>query len=306
MPVSPLQNPGDPYYDRVSSTSANGGTSSISDDEYQRRLQALKDYQAQRQENVSTVNGGEPYTINPDNYKVASQNDYVDLARNRDAALARQGVQIDNTAANRALAQSMQARAMQAQAGQMYGRVTQGLAPSAAQEQMRMALDAQTQAQARQAALQGGARAVAASTNPYAQIGGQGAAGRQQETQQAYIGQGRSMLGVRGGDIQALGQSQQQSYAQGQLESEQQTRNDALARAYLGQGNNLSIEQLGADQAYEQQKNANVLAARADEERKRELQDQQNARVYGAVLSAAGSGISAYAKGASADNGKKP
>lgn len=287
MPVeTKVKNPGD-----WTALPKDPTTGRPSADNYAQWQQDEAKYRADKDANVSRAYDGSPLTINPDNYQVASQGDYVDLAHKLDEARGRQGVQIDNRAADASLAQALGSRMRQQQASAMYAGTALGMTPSAAQEQMRMALDAQTAAANRNAALAGGARAIGASSGAYGQSIGQGAAGRQQETQQAYSGLGHALLGMRGGDIQALQQSQAQSYAQAQLDAAQAARNDAMARAYLGQSNNLSIEQLGADQAYEAQKSANQLGVTDQMERQRQIDAEQQARVAGAALGAASGGL---------------
>lgn len=294
MPASQFQDPGpDPYAARQ--LVSQGGN--VTDEQYKEWQQRQAAYKAAKDANVSRAYDGSPLTINPDNYQVASQGDYIDLARHYDEARARQGVQLQNQAADAALIQSAQARGYQQDAANLYGAAALGMTPSAAQQQMQMALEGQTQVGNRQAAQYGAARALSAGTGAYGQTLGQGAAGRQQETQQAYQGAAANLGNMRSGDIAAMRQSQDAAYAQAQLDAAQRARNDAMARAYLGQSNNLSIEQLGADQAYEAQKASNQLGVTDQMEKQRRLDAEQQAKVVGAVTSAFGTGLAAGARG---------
>jgi hypothetical protein len=264
--------------------------------------QAQKDWNAQadaywKEKHANNSLASEPVSINPDNYTVAQPSDYADLARKYDEARDRPGVQIDNRAADASLAQSLAARGRQQEAAGLYGAAAMGIGPSAAQEQMRMALDAQTQHQARQAAIAGGARAINASTPAYGAIGAQGAGARQGEVQHAYQGAGQTLIGMRRSDIGAMRQSQDAAFAQAQLDAAQRARNDALGRAYLGQSNDLSIQQLAANQAYEGQRASDQQGVAGLEEQANRLREEKARRDAGMVVNAAGTLVSAGATG---------
>lgn len=245
---------------------------------------------AEKNANVSASDG--PVTINPDNYKVGSEGDRINLARKEDEAQRRAGVQIDRRLSDTALADAYASRARQQEAIAMQGAAAMGLTPSAASLQTRAALDAQTQAAARAAAMGGGARAIEASAPGYGQQLAAGSVGRQAETQAAYRGAGQGLYGVRGADIGTFRQSQDAAYAQGSLQAAQAARNDALARAYAGTRTDLSLEQLAADQAYEAQAAANKLGVSDQQEKDRRLEAERDWRLAGTLLSVAGVGTS--------------
>ena len=69
---------------------------------------------AEKNANVSASDG--PVTINPDNYKVGSEGDRIDLARKEDEAQRRTGVQIDRRLSDTALADAYASRARQQEA----------------------------------------------------------------------------------------------------------------------------------------------------------------------------------------------
>lgn len=247
-------------------------------------------YFREKDANVSQSSG--PVTINPDNYKIGAEGDRIDLARKEDEAQRRAGVQIDRRLSDTALADAYASRARQQEAIAMQGAAAMGLTPSAASLQTRAALDAQTQAAARAAAMGGGARAIEASAPGYGQQLAAGSVGRQAETQAAYRGAGQGLYGVRGADIGTFRQSQDAAYAQGSLEAAQAARNDALARAYAGTRTDLSLEQLAADQAYEAQAAANKLGVSDQQEKDRRLEAERDWRLAGTLLSVAGVGTS--------------
>jgi hypothetical protein len=249
-------------------------------------------YFAERGANTSQVSGGEPITISPDNY-VVDQTGAKDYYGQRQKEVeSRQGVRADYSKADAALAQALASRARQQEGAQMFGAAALGLTPSAAQEQMRMALDAQTQ----QAARMGGARAIAATTPAFGQTGAQGAMGRQQESQAGYKGAAQSLYSMRTGDLQTLRGSQDAAFAQAQLEAAQRARNDELARAYGAEGTNLSLEQLGADQAYTAQFNNNVLRAGGMAENRRKAAQEADQRLGSMIVGAGGALLSGGAK----------
>lgn len=299
MPADPYKSPGD-WTSLPNYTGAGvAGPGGKDPDVYAAWLRESEAYYANKGRDVSSSLG--QVGINPDNYKVAGEADYMALKRKRDEALARKGVQVDNRIADYTLGQSGQSRARQQEAAMLHGAAAMGLAPSAAAAQQQMALDAQTN----RAAALGGARGIGAVGGAYGASLAAGAQGRMQETQAGYRGAGQGLYGMRGADIGQMRQSQDQAYALAGFEAAQRARNDAMGRAYLGQEHNMALEQLAADQAYEAQKANNQLGVAAQMEAQRRLDEDRARALTGAIVGGAGAAVTAGAGYAAASNAGK-
>ena len=226
----------------------------------------------------------EDLSINREDYRVAPEGVRMDMAREGDQMRDRAAVKLDRRGSDAALAESYGARARQQEAIRLQALAAQGIGPSAAQENMRAALDAQ----ARQAAQMGGARGIQASTGGYSAANAGAASARQAEIQGAYRGVGTGLHSMRGADVRTFDQSQNQNFSQAQLEQAQRARNDAMTRAYLGEQTSMSLEQLDADMAYEAQQAANKAAIAADLEAERRQKNEEGWNSVGLAMKVAG------------------
>lgn len=199
-----------------------------------------------------------------------------------EAAQQRQGAQIDNTQYDAARQQEIASRIAQQGIGQQFGRVISGAAPSVAGAQQNAGLSSNMRAQlagaagARGAGQVGLAQSVAAGqgANNAAQMIGQAATSRANETSNAFGGQMNMQAEMRAQDLQRAGLSADQAYKQAQIEQQQRAYNDQQQLSFEQLGNQVAAQQLAANQMAEQH-NANVAAANAQAQRDIDRANQQ-------------------------------
>ena len=241
-----------------------------------------------------------PASISTKNYEVPG-GDYDANYFNAAAvgSQLRPGVQIDTSHADAALAHAMNNAWLQDQTYANLRNASQGGAPSAAVVGNQMALD---DAIARQYAGGGsgggqylaGLQGAGAMGNINAQYAGAraGEIGQAQQAEAGFAGGWRNNL------LQQMGQSQDLAYGQGQLNAAQMARNDEMARFYTGQGNQLNLDQLMANQAYEAQKGELSLRTRAAQQASADAADDRyNRRLLGGIGLATGGISSVVAHG---------
>lgn len=219
-------------------------------------------------------------SISAKNYNVLDKDSDQGMLRGLAAGVQyRPGVQADPTQADAALAHALDNSWRQGQAHEQMSAASAGQVPSAAAIGNRMALDnaiAQQYAGGGSGANQylAGNQGVAGMGAINAQYGGL----RGQEIAQAQQGQASFTGGVRSNRLQQMGQSQNFAAQQAQLDAAQMARNDEMARYYTSQGNQLDLDQLSANAAYEAQKGESALQIRQAQDAKRQADDARYQR----------------------------
>lgn len=244
--------------------------------------------------------GESPASISQKNYQVPGLDDDQRMLRGLAAGTQyRQSVQADPSMGNAALAHALNNYWRQDQAlGQMQ-QASAGQAPSAAAIGSRMAMD---DAIARQYAAGGaGANQYLAGQQGVGAMGainaqyGAARAGEIGQAQQTQAGFG---AGLRSNALQQMGQSQDWASQQAQLDAAQMARNDEMARYYTSQGNQLDLDQLTANQAYEAQKGQSALQIRSAQQAATDAErDRYQRRVAGFANGLAGAATGGVAGG---------
>lgn len=210
-----------------------------------------------------------PAAISSKNYDVVGYGDQAMLKGYGLGVQGRRGVQADRTQADAALQSALQTNDRLNRLGRGYERIAQGRETSATDIGRRMAMD---QAIAAQYAGGGsGANQYLAGiqgTQGMSGLGAQYGAARAQEIAAAQQGMMGAYGASRGGSLATMGQSQDFAMQQAQLDAAQRARNDEMTRYYLGQMNQLELDQLMANQAYEAQVGDAVTRFRAQQQAK--------------------------------------